>query len=234
MTIQSLCSAIRSQLYFSQITAWTDLLKSASSLDLDIKNNPRIKCKLSETVSIKPVAIQLGSSSLSATPSQSLASPPLPKILKPKLDILYRIRPYDTISNFKNKPNIHNFPDAKISNNLIVKVCLKSLPRLSSIPKLDDYQTSSEPLTPPIFISPEQQSSTSSSVPFDRSLPLGTFKSSTPKSLQYTSVSTTGTTSSTATTSLPTTTKAPQGAIGIGRIKYGYFLKICLHIIFIN
>lgn len=105
MTLQSLCSAIRSQLYFSQITAWSDLLKTSSHNDSEIQSNPRIK-----RFAFKP----------------------------PKLDILYRIRPYDTTACFKSKPNVHNFPDAIITENLTVKVCLKSLPRLNDIPKLQD------------------------------------------------------------------------------------------------
>lgn len=105
MTLQSLCSAIRSQLYFSQITAWSDLLKTSSHNDSEIQSNPRIK-----RFAFKP----------------------------PKLDILYRIRPYDTTACFKSKPNVHNFPDAVITDNVTVKVCLKSLPRLNEIPKLQD------------------------------------------------------------------------------------------------
>lgn len=105
MTLQSLCSAIRSQLYFSQITAWSDLLKTSSRNDSEIQSNPRIK-----HFAFKP----------------------------PKLDILYRIRPYDTTACFKSKPNVHNFPDAIITESLTVKVCLKSLPRLTEIPKLQD------------------------------------------------------------------------------------------------
>ncbi|KAJ6643798.1 Protein FAM214A [Pseudolycoriella hygida] len=105
MTLQSLCSAIRSQLYFSQITAWSDLLKTSSHNDSEIQSNPRIK----------HFAFK-----------------------HPKLDILYRIRPYDTTACFKSKPNVHNFPDAIISENLTVKVCLKSLPRLNEIPTLKD------------------------------------------------------------------------------------------------
>lgn len=105
MTLQSLCSAIRSQLYFSQITAWSDLLKTSSHNDSEIQSNPRIK-----RFAFKP----------------------------PKLDILYRIRPYDTTACFKSKPTVHNFPDAIITDSLTVKVCLKSLPRLNEIPKLQD------------------------------------------------------------------------------------------------
>lgn len=105
MTLQSLCSAIRSQLYFSQITAWSDLLKTSSQHDSEIQSNPRIK-----HFAFKP----------------------------PKLDILYRIRPYDMTACFNSKPNVHNFPDAIITENLTVKVCLKSLPRLNEIPKLEE------------------------------------------------------------------------------------------------
>lgn len=105
MTIPSLCSAIRSQLYFSQITAWSDLLKSSTADIPELFNNPRIK-RFSNTNT-------------------------------PKLDILYRIRPYDNTSCFNGKPNIHNFPDTVINESSAIKVCLKSLPRQNAIPKLE-------------------------------------------------------------------------------------------------
>lgn len=104
MTLPSLCSAIRSQLYFSQITAWSDLLKS-STADPELFKNPRIK-RFSTTNA-------------------------------PKLDILYRIRPYDNTSCFNGKPNVHNFPDTVINESSAIKVCLKSLPRQNAIPKLE-------------------------------------------------------------------------------------------------
>lgn len=102
MTIQSLCSAIRSQLYFSQISAWIDSLEKT---DGDIFKNPRIKKGI--------------------------------KTASPKLDILFRIKAYDQTSCFNDKPTVHNFPDAMISENLAIQVCLKSLPRLSHIPRLE-------------------------------------------------------------------------------------------------
>lgn len=107
MTIQSLCTALRSQLHFSQITAWSDVLKASSPNDPELKSNPRIK-----TTTKMP--------------------------FKPKLDILYRIRPYSdaTPSCFSAKPIVHNFPETMITDHLSVKVSLKSLPRMKCLPRL--------------------------------------------------------------------------------------------------
>ncbi|XP_050076469.1 uncharacterized protein LOC126563778 [Anopheles maculipalpis] len=113
MTIQSLCAAIRSQLYFSQISAWTDLIKK--SLEPDIFSHPRIK-------KIIPAGASGG------------ASFGLPQA---KLDILFRIRTYDNTACFNEKPNVHNFPDASVAENFVIQVCLKSLPRLDRIPGID-------------------------------------------------------------------------------------------------
>ncbi|XP_059610822.1 protein Atossa [Phlebotomus argentipes] len=101
MTLPSLCTAIRSQLHFSQITAWTDLLSSG----VELRDNPRI------------------------TFGQSLG---------PRLDIYYRVKSYDTVSNFENQPLIHTFPNVKLDDGVAVQVCLKSLPRLEMIPKLNE------------------------------------------------------------------------------------------------
>uniref|UniRef100_A0A182JMY5 DUF4210 domain-containing protein n=1 Tax=Anopheles atroparvus TaxID=41427 RepID=A0A182JMY5_ANOAO len=116
MTLQSLCAAIRSQLYFSQISAWTDLIKN--SLEPDIFNHPRIK-KLPP--SINPLH---GSSAAGKTAF-------LPQA---KLDILFRIRTYDSTACFNEKPLVHNFPDANVADGFVIQVCLKSLPRLDRIP----------------------------------------------------------------------------------------------------
>lgn len=131
MTIQSLCTAIRSQLHFSQITAWSDLLKSTSPHDPELKLNPRVKA--------------------------SLKMP-----FKPKLDILYRVRPYSesTSTCFSAPPIVHNFPETLISDHLSVKVSLKSLPRMKSIPRLYDLtdmgcalaDLSGSPTTPPLIV----------------------------------------------------------------------------------
>lgn len=110
MTLQSLCTAIRSQLYFSQVTAWTDLLKTSAKLEDAIRTNPRIK---------------------NASKIE----------YKPKLDVLYRIRSYDETSCFNATPVEHHFPETMITESLCVKVALKSLPRMKSIPQLQ-YATS--------------------------------------------------------------------------------------------
>uniref|UniRef100_A0A182MDH3 Atos-like conserved domain-containing protein n=1 Tax=Anopheles culicifacies TaxID=139723 RepID=A0A182MDH3_9DIPT len=115
MTLQSLCAAIRSQLYFSQISAWTDLIKK--SLEPDIFTHPRIK-KI-----IPAGAYKAGGGGYS-----------LPQA---KLDILFRIRTYDNTACFNEKPNVHNFPDASVAENFVIQVCLKSLPRLDRIPGID-------------------------------------------------------------------------------------------------
>lgn len=99
MTIQSLCSAIRSQLYFSQISAWTDLIKGNES---EYTENSRVKIRLNNT---------------------------------PRLDIFYRIKSNIVMSSFLEKPIIHNFPDAPISDNLAIRVQLKSCKRLDKIPE---------------------------------------------------------------------------------------------------
>uniref|UniRef100_A0A182Q0D8 Atos-like conserved domain-containing protein n=1 Tax=Anopheles farauti TaxID=69004 RepID=A0A182Q0D8_9DIPT len=111
MTLQSLCAAIRSQLYFSQISAWIDLIKN--SLEPYIFAHPRIK-------KIYP---RVGGTSF-----------PLPRA---KLDILFRIRRYDSTACFNEQPNVHNFPDASVGENFAIQVCLKSLPRLDRIPGID-------------------------------------------------------------------------------------------------
>lgn len=121
MTLQSLCNAIRSQLYFSQITAWSDLIRKAKPYDREIMNNARIKTPC------KPNGI----------------------LLKPRLDIFYRIKAYDSTACFISKPNVHNFPNIVISENCLISVCLKSLPRLQGgIPKVDDiFASTSSPLS---------------------------------------------------------------------------------------
>lgn len=118
MTIQSLCSAIRSQLYFSQVSSWVDLLKKAfvdgdisvkdqmpNIFSPEIMQNPRLKKNL-ETMQVD-------------------------------LDILFRIKSYDGASCFNDKPNVHNFPDTIVSDRMALRVCLKSLPRLEKIPTLN-------------------------------------------------------------------------------------------------
>ncbi|XP_058056832.1 uncharacterized protein LOC131208198 [Anopheles bellator] len=118
MTIQSLCAAIRSQLYFSQISAWTELIQN--SLEPEIFAHPRIK-------KIPPPLGPVGSGG---------GSPPL--LPTARLDILFRInKSYDSTARFNEKPIVHNFPDASVAENYVVQVCLKSLPRLDRIPGIN-------------------------------------------------------------------------------------------------
>ncbi|XP_053693242.1 uncharacterized protein LOC128741445 isoform X2 [Sabethes cyaneus] len=131
MTLQSLCAAIRSQLYFSQISAWTDLIKN--SLEPDIFNNPRIK----QSLNTMPTLDSVNSSVVGDTDSgNGETSPPI--LPNAKLDILFRIRSYDNTACFKETPNVHNFPDALIAGNYVIEVCLKSLPRMKRIPLIND------------------------------------------------------------------------------------------------
>ena len=116
MTIQSLCSAIRSQLCFSQVSSWVDLLKKAiinggvkeqipNLFSAEIMQNPRLKKNL--------------------------------QTMQVDLDILFRIKCYDGTSCFNDKPNVHMFPDTHVSDRLALRVGLKSLPRLDKIPTLN-------------------------------------------------------------------------------------------------
>ncbi|XP_055636187.1 protein Atossa isoform X2 [Toxorhynchites rutilus septentrionalis] len=125
MTLQSLCAAIRSQLHFSQISAWTDLIKN--SLEPEIFNNPRIR------------KVPTGCSSACSKPPDSIENDTngstSPSVLpKAKLDILFRIRGYDNTACFKENPHVHNFPATIIAENYAIEVCLKSLPRMERIP----------------------------------------------------------------------------------------------------
>lgn len=116
MTVQALCNAIRSQLFFSQVSSWVDLLKKAHGdislrdqtqnlFSPEIMQNPRLRKNL-ETMQVD-------------------------------LDILFRIKPFDGGSCFNGKPNVHNFPDTVVDDKMALRVCLKSLPRLEKIPTLN-------------------------------------------------------------------------------------------------
>lgn len=118
MTIQALCSAIRSQLYFSQTSSWVDLLKK-SNINGDNIVNDHLPRPFSPEV---------------------MQNPRLKKNLKSmqvNLDILFRIKPVDGSTCFNDKPNVHIFPDTIVADNLAIRVCLKSLPRLDRIPTLN-------------------------------------------------------------------------------------------------
>src|SRR5690349_13333159 len=119
MTIQALCNAIRSQLFFSQVSSWVDLLKKAYGDTRDQKQNL-----------FSPEIIS----------ADHLQNPRLKKNLETMqvdLDILFRIKPYDGATCFNDKPNVHNFPDTIVGDKMALRVCLKSLPRLEKIPTLN-------------------------------------------------------------------------------------------------
>lgn len=104
MTIQSLCCAIRSQLYFSQISSWIDLLKKEKG----------------------------GSEKLIPEKSSQFISDD--KTQSAFLDIFFRIKSYDGIDLFREKPLVHNFPETRLSDSLTINISLKSLPRLEKNP----------------------------------------------------------------------------------------------------
>lgn len=105
MNLSSLCTAIRSQLYFSQITAWSDSIRKNDNNELH--STGRFKYMNNW-------------------------------LRKPRLDIFYRIKPYDysSIDYFNSKPIVHNFPHVIINDNYTISVSLKSLPRMQSIPMI--------------------------------------------------------------------------------------------------
>lgn len=109
MNIQALCTAIRSQLHFSQITAWSDLLRSVSPFDTEITTNPRVK---------------------NATAHGFAPKLDILYRVRPHSDA--------TAACFTGTPIVHNFPETQISEQHSVKITLRSLPRMKAIPRLDD------------------------------------------------------------------------------------------------
>ena len=143
MTLPSLCSAIRSQLYFSQISAWCDLIKKS---DKTIYDTGRVIFHTPTGAAgdlATPVASNTAGSN--STPGTSPNSHTLNNQLnnalvvnrRPRLNIFYRIKSFDSTACFNSKPNVHNFPNVNISENCSISVCLKSLPRINGgIPKI--------------------------------------------------------------------------------------------------
>lgn len=128
MTLPSLCSAIRSQLYFSQIVAWCDLLRKG---DPSVYESGRVIFANGSTSNAGDLA---GLSSASAGGAAASAAAGR----RPRLNIFYRIRPHDVNAagnhndgGFSGKANVHNFPHVNIAENFSVAVCVKSLPRIN-------------------------------------------------------------------------------------------------------
>lgn len=119
MTLPSLCSAIRSQLYFSQIVAWCDLLRKCDPSVYD-----------SGRVIYSNCANNAGDLATSYTSSGGGPR-------RPRLNIFYRIKQHTTTGGqfqddgFSAKANVHNFPNVNVSENYSISVCVRSLPRIN-------------------------------------------------------------------------------------------------------
>ncbi|XP_068144413.1 protein Atossa [Drosophila tropicalis] len=136
MTLPSLCSAIRSQLYFSQIVAWCDLLRKC---DPSVYDSGRVIFANGNGNNAGDLATTTtASSSTTSSPSQSSSSS---SSRRPRLNIFYRIKHHDPNGGgggaagldggFNTKANVHNFPYVNIAENISISVCVKSLPRIN-------------------------------------------------------------------------------------------------------
>ncbi|XP_059062526.1 atos homolog protein A isoform X2 [Achroia grisella] len=118
ITSQWLLNAIRSQLHFSQLSAWLATLKSKG----DEADNPtERRRKLSRgTCNIKKL--------------ESNCDEPIND--ERKLHIVYSIKiPGENhMSEFTRPPTDHNFPITDIGESIYLKVVLESLPRVDEIP----------------------------------------------------------------------------------------------------
>ncbi|KAG7312890.1 hypothetical protein JYU34_001276 [Plutella xylostella] len=120
---QWLLSAVRSQLHFSQLAAWTSRLTAEPELD-----HTERRRKLSrEKCNFKKLESNCDEKDL-PTPDD-----PAPR----SLNIVYSIKiPGESykMSDFTKQPADHTFPITDIGNNVYLKVYLESLPRIEGIP----------------------------------------------------------------------------------------------------
>ncbi|XP_030373317.1 uncharacterized protein LOC115623216 [Scaptodrosophila lebanonensis] len=145
MTLPSLCSAIRSQLYFSQIVAWCDLLRKSDQSTYDAGRVIFSTGSSTCTTNAGDLATPTHSGNMTTTSSNTPG--------RPRLNIFYRIKQYDphvvdanadADLGFRTKVNVHNFPHVNIAENLSISVCVKSLPRINGgIPRLGPSTTPS-------------------------------------------------------------------------------------------
>ncbi|EDX06644.1 GD25893 [Drosophila simulans] len=135
MTLPSLCSAIRSQLYFSQIVAWCDLLR---------------KCDPSVYDSGRVIFSNCGNNAGDLATSYTTCGGQK----RPRLNIFYRIKQHTTNSNsglhhedgFSAKANVHNFPNVNVSENYSISVSVRSLPRINGgLPHVEPLPPSPAP-----------------------------------------------------------------------------------------
>ncbi|XP_044248828.2 protein Atossa [Drosophila takahashii] len=137
MTLPSLCSAIRSQLYFSQIVAWCDLLRKCDPSVYD-----------SGRVIFSGCGNNAGDLATSYTPNGGGQK-------RPRLNIFYRIKQHTTSSGnsglhqedgFSAKANVHNFPNVNVSESYSISVSVRSLPRINGgLPHVEPLPPSPAP-----------------------------------------------------------------------------------------
>ncbi|XP_062127461.1 protein Atossa [Drosophila sulfurigaster albostrigata] len=165
MTLPSLCSAIRSQLYFSQIVAWCDLLRKC---DPSVYDSGRVIFASSNANNAGDLATTTTTSTLLAGGGGGGGG----VMRRPRLNIFYRIRAHDANATnggqndggFSAKATVHNFPHVNIAENFSVAVCVKSLPRFNGgLPHV------ATPTPPP----PQQQSVATSRAKPEASTPTG-------------------------------------------------------------
>ncbi|EDW90903.1 uncharacterized protein LOC6530257 [Drosophila yakuba] len=137
MTLTSLCSAIRSQLYFSQIVAWCDLLR---------------KCDPSVYDSGRVIFSNCGNNAGDLATSYTTCGGQK----RPRLNIFYRIKQHNTNSSsnsglhqedgFSAKANVHNFPNVNVSESYSISVSVRSLPRINGgLPHVEPLPPSPAP-----------------------------------------------------------------------------------------
>ncbi|XP_043064278.1 uncharacterized protein LOC108086427 [Drosophila ficusphila] len=136
MTLPSLCSAIRSQLYFSQIVAWCDLLRKCDPSVYD-----------SGRVIFSNCGNNAGDLATSYAPSGGGQK-------RPRLNIFYRIKQHSIGNNgglhqedgFSAKANVHNFPNVNVSESYSISVSVRSLPRINGgLPHVEPLPPSPAP-----------------------------------------------------------------------------------------
>eukprot|EP00099_Drosophila_melanogaster_P003272 NP_001163118.1 uncharacterized protein Dmel_CG9005, isoform B [Drosophila melanogaster] len=136
MTLPSLCSAIRSQLYFSQIVAWCDLLR---------------KCDPSVYDSGRVIFSNCGNNAGDLATSYTTCGGQK----RPRLNIFYRIKQHTTTNSnsglhqedgFSAKANVHNFPNVNVSESYSISVSVRSLPRINGgLPHVEPLPPSPAP-----------------------------------------------------------------------------------------
>ncbi|VVC89417.1 unnamed protein product [Leptidea sinapis] len=112
-----LLNAVRSQLHFSQLSAWR------ARLNVDDKGAERRRKLSRESCNFKKIEANCDETDLEDR----------------KLNIVYSIKdPGESykMSEFNRTPTDHNFPIADMGDNVYLKVLLQSLPRLDTIPNV--------------------------------------------------------------------------------------------------